>query len=176
MVSHRAATVEDLFSIQDCNLCCLPENYQIKYYFYHALSWPQLLHLAEDSYGKTVGYVLAKMEDTNLSSNKDERHGHITSLAVLRSHRKMNIASKLMKSTHAAMQDIFNAEYVSLHVRVTNRAAFSLYNDVLGYSIHDIEDAYYADREDAFSMQKLLQPGIVKRQERDKKKKGRRGP
>lgn len=33
----------------------------LQYYFYHILSWPQLLHVAEDYNGKIVGYVLAKM-------------------------------------------------------------------------------------------------------------------
>ena len=32
-----------------------------QYYFYHTLSWPQLLYVAEDYNGKIVGYVLAKM-------------------------------------------------------------------------------------------------------------------
>lgn len=44
-------------------------------------------------------------------------HGHITSLAVLRSHRKMGLAAKLMTAAQDAMQETFNAEYVSLHVR-----------------------------------------------------------
>ena len=47
MVSIRNATVDDLFQMQHCNLSCLPENYQMKYYFYHILSWPQLLYVAE---------------------------------------------------------------------------------------------------------------------------------
>ena len=46
MVSIRNATVDDLFQMQHCNLSCLPENYQMKYYFYHILSWPQLLYVA----------------------------------------------------------------------------------------------------------------------------------
>ena len=33
----------------------------MKYYLYHMLSWPQLPYVAEDSDGKIVGYVLAKM-------------------------------------------------------------------------------------------------------------------
>ncbi len=33
----------------------------LQYYFYHVLSWPQLLYVAEDYDGKIVGYVLAKM-------------------------------------------------------------------------------------------------------------------
>ena len=60
-VSIRNATVDDLFQMQHCNLSCLPENYQMKYYFYHCLSWPQLLYVAQDSKKKIVGYVLAKM-------------------------------------------------------------------------------------------------------------------
>lgn len=30
-------------NMQHCNLLCLPENYQMKYYFYHGLSWPQVI-------------------------------------------------------------------------------------------------------------------------------------
>lgn len=42
MVSIRPATIEDLINMQHCNLLCLPENYHMKYYFYHCLSWPQV--------------------------------------------------------------------------------------------------------------------------------------
>ncbi len=48
MVNIRRATVDDLYEMQNCNLFCLPENYQMKYYMYHILSWPQLLYVAED--------------------------------------------------------------------------------------------------------------------------------
>ena len=61
MVSIRRAKHEDLLAMQQCNLFCLPENYQLKYWMYHILSWPQLQHVAEDANGKIVGYVLAKM-------------------------------------------------------------------------------------------------------------------
>ena len=61
MVSIRPAQVDDLVGIQNANLHCLPENYQMKYYLYHILSWPQLVYIAEDYDGKIVGYVLAKM-------------------------------------------------------------------------------------------------------------------
>ncbi|KAF3860406.1 hypothetical protein F7725_000661 [Dissostichus mawsoni] len=57
----RNARPEDLMNMQHCNLLCLPENYQMKYYFYHGLSWPQLSYIAEDENGKIVGYVLAKI-------------------------------------------------------------------------------------------------------------------
>jgi len=48
-VSIRPATVDDILSMQNTNLWCLPENYNMKYYYYHMLSWPQLLHVAEVS-------------------------------------------------------------------------------------------------------------------------------
>ena len=35
MVCIRPATVDDLAAMQQCNLMCLPENYQMKYYVYH---------------------------------------------------------------------------------------------------------------------------------------------
>lgn len=47
--------------MQAANLQCLPENYNLRYYFYHLMSWPELVYVAEDYTGKIVGYVLAKM-------------------------------------------------------------------------------------------------------------------
>jgi ribosomal protein S18 acetylase RimI-like enzyme len=73
----------------------------MKYYFYHVLSWPQLLYVAEDFNKEIVGYVLAKMEE-----DAEIPHGHITSLAVLRTHRKLGIASKLMTSAQKAMTEV----------------------------------------------------------------------
>lgn len=123
----------------------------MKYYFYHILSWPQLLYVAEDYNKKIVGYVLAKMEE-----EATQVHGHITSLAVLRTHRKLGIATKLMSAAQKAMEEVFEAEYVSLHVRKSNRAAFHLYTETLGYKIHDVEAKYYADNEDAYDMRKMF--------------------
>eukprot|EP00591_Stephanopyxis_turris_P008195 CAMPEP_0195529590 /NCGR_PEP_ID=MMETSP0794_2-20130614/32192_1 /TAXON_ID=515487 /ORGANISM="Stephanopyxis turris, Strain CCMP 815" /LENGTH=150 /DNA_ID=CAMNT_0040660915 /DNA_START=162 /DNA_END=614 /DNA_ORIENTATION=+ len=120
----------------------------MKYYFYHLLSWPQLLWVAEDSNGKIVGYVLAKMEE----DETQPPHGHITSLAVLRTHRRRGIATMLMKRSQLAMESVFKAQYVSLHVRKSNRAAFHLYTQTLKYEINDIEKGYYADGEDAYDM------------------------
>lgn len=138
--------------MQQCNLHNLPENYQMKYYLYHALSWPALLYVAEADDGKIVGYVMAKMEDDEDNQKDGQIHGHITSISVLRSHRKLGIATKLMKATEYAMMTIYGAEYCSLHVRVTNRAAISLYRDVLGFKVMSTDDKYYADGEDAYDM------------------------
>ncbi|KAH0511417.1 N-alpha-acetyltransferase 11 [Microtus ochrogaster] len=118
-----------------CNLLCLPENYQMKYYFYHGLSWPQLSYIAEDEDGKIVGYVLAKMEE----DPDDVPHGHITSLAVKRSHRRLGLAQKLMDQASRAMIENFSAKYVSLHVRKSNRAALHLYSNTLNFQVSEVE-------------------------------------
>ena len=162
MVSIRRATIDDMFSMQQANLSCLPENYQMKYYFYHVLSWPNLSYVAEDDRGNVVGYVLAKMEE----DTKEPPHGHITSLAVMRSHRKMGLATRLMDQSAQAMAEIYGAEFVSLHVRVSNRAALTLYRDTLAFSQEGIEEKYYADQEDAYAMKKMLEPGIRKAAEK----------
>ncbi|KAI8909735.1 acyl-CoA N-acyltransferase [Gorgonomyces haynaldii] len=151
MITIRGATVEDLISIQNCNLHNLPENYQMKYYIYHAISWPQLSQVAEDDRGNIVGYVLAKMDEES-----KEPHGHITSLAVMRSWRRLGIADKLMREAQKAMKENFGAHYVSLHVRKSNRAALHLYRDTLKFTTTEIEKGYYADGEDAYSMKKSL--------------------
>jgi len=78
--------------------------------------------------------------------------GHITSLAVLRTHRRKGIATLLMERSQEEMARIFGAKFVSLHVRKSNRVAFHLYSDTLRYAIHEVEKGYYADGEDAYDM------------------------
>lgn len=107
MVSIRKFEVKDLQQIQTCNLLSLPENYQMKYYFYHYIAWPQISWVAEIN-DKIVGYVLAKMYNIPFFAQlfadfyrEDEdtiqKHGHITSLAISKNYRRLGIAEKLMK-------------------------------------------------------------------------------
>ncbi|XP_065756347.1 N-alpha-acetyltransferase 11-like [Phocoena phocoena] len=142
----RNARPEDLMNMQHCNLLCLPENYQMKYYFSHGLSWPQLSYVAEDENGKIVGE----------GGPHNVPHGHITSLAVKRSHRRLGLAQKLMDQACGAMIENFNAKYVSLHVRKSNRAALRLYSNILNFKISKVEPRYYADGEDAYAMKRDL--------------------
>ena len=52
---------DDLISIQTQNLLSLPENYTMKYYYYHIVSSPELSYVAVNEQNKIVGYVLGKM-------------------------------------------------------------------------------------------------------------------
>ena len=161
MVTIRRATVDDLLKMQQTNLLCLPENYQFKYYIYHYLSWPSLLHVAEDHNRKIVGYVLAKLEDEEVKPG--EIQGQITSISVLRTYRRLGVASKLMNHAINMMREYFDADFVALHVRVSNRPAIHLYQNNLGFEVKGIEKEYYADKEDAYKMRKYF-----KKEKKDK--------
>ena len=116
-LSSYPSYIDLLPSIQTCNITNLPENYFLKYYLYHALTWPQLSFVAvvrpkngyaksngiagagaagnvAGEYPKVVGYVLAKMEE---EPTDGMQHGHITSLSVMRTHRRLGIAERLMR-------------------------------------------------------------------------------
>ena len=87
-------------------------------------------------------------------------HGHITSISVLRDYRYLGIATKLMRACHHAMKTVYRAKFCSLHVRVTNRAAFTLYKEVLGYEICSVANEYYADKEDAYDMKLFFDSSV----------------
>jgi ribosomal protein S18 acetylase RimI-like enzyme len=59
---------------------------------------------------------------------------------------RMSISFKLRQFsptlTEQAMSEVYRAEYVSLHVRKSNRAAIGLYRDTLGFSSHQVEKGY----------------------------------
>jgi N-alpha-acetyltransferase 10/11 len=61
-----------------------------------------------------------------------------------------------MDQASRAMVENFNSHYVSLHVRVSNRAALHLYQNTLKFETNDVEARYYADGEDAYAMRKDL--------------------
>lgn len=212
-LSSYPSYINLLPSIQTCNITNLPENYFLKYYLYHALTWPQLSFVAVvrpkngykkrgyglngagpgDDYPKVVGYVLAKMEE---EPTDGVAHGHITSLSVMRTHRRLGIAERLMRmsrmflssfffperisgrftiwllmdTTERAMAEAHRAHYVSLHVRVSNQAALHLYRDTLGFEVEKVESKYYADGEDAYAMRMDLTPMWIDWTEDEEKK------
>ncbi|CAI7584068.1 unnamed protein product [Penicillium glandicola] len=174
-LSSYPSYIDLLPSIQTCNITNLPENYFLKYYLYHALTWPQLSFVAvvrpragykpsstgtgiagdvSREYPKVVGYVLAKMEE---EPTDGKQHGHITSLSVMRTHRRLGIAERLMRMSQRAMAESHRAHFVSLHVRMSNIAALRLYRDTLGFEVEKVEDGYYADGEDAYAMRLNLE-------------------
>lgn len=92
----RQAQLSDELGMQSCNLHNLPENYTLRYYLYHSLTWPQLSWVATDEKGRIVGYILGKMEE---EPTDGVQHGHVTSISVLRGYRRLGLAQRLMKQS-----------------------------------------------------------------------------
>jgi len=61
------------------------------------------------------------------------------------------------------MLQVYKAKYVSLHVRRSNRAALSLYKETLKFNVVEVEQKYYFDGEDAYSMRRDLDPGLIEK-------------
>lgn len=163
MITIRRAEVKDVEAMQDANLHNLPENYSIKYYLYHLLSWPGASFVALNEKDEVIGYVLGKMADDD---DEDKTpHGHVTSLSVRRNMRRNGIAGELMKLSLISLYEEYKCEYVSLHVRASNRAALHLYRDSLKFQVLSVEKSYYQDGEDAYYMKKELKD--VKRVNQD---------
>lgn len=80
-----------------------------------------------------------------------------------------------MRQSQKAMVEAWGAKYVSLHVRVSNTAALRLYRDTLGFDVEKVEEKYYADGEDAYSMRRdlsfLIEPEEEEEEAEGKKKK-----
>eukprot|EP00529_Nitzschia_sp_RCC80_P024534 CAMPEP_0113459942 /NCGR_PEP_ID=MMETSP0014_2-20120614/10725_1 /TAXON_ID=2857 /ORGANISM="Nitzschia sp." /LENGTH=439 /DNA_ID=CAMNT_0000351567 /DNA_START=290 /DNA_END=1609 /DNA_ORIENTATION=+ /assembly_acc=CAM_ASM_000159 len=111
-----------------------------------------------------------------------ETLGHVTSLAVHHDYRRLGLAKALMEQLQTHMQhyrggghvggqgshnnnrDIHGGAVAScgLHVRVSNEAAYRLYqND--GYEVESVLPHYYQDGEEAYYMRKML-PRLQQRQ------------
>lgn len=102
--------------------------------------------VAVNESNKIIGYCLTKIED-------DEKHdvitGQVTSISVIRSYRRLGVATKLLRAAENAMIECFGAKAMLLQVRVSNEAALHLYQKTFGFEITKVEKKYYLDGEDA---------------------------
>ncbi len=100
---------------------------------YHLLTWPQISFVAEDAKGRIVGYVLAKMcvvpfllhplsrkndnsdgkDDMDDTAEPNETHGHVNSISVLRTYRRLGIARRLMLLSRASKSSLLWALMVN---------------------------------------------------------------
>jgi len=94
MMNIRLARVCDILGMQACNLQTLPENNKVQVYLQHLLSWPSLSFVAEDK-RQIVGYILANIKDG--VEGGGHPHGHIKSISVHRSYRRLGLAQRLVR-------------------------------------------------------------------------------
>ncbi|KAA6393337.1 MAG: putative acyl-CoA N-acyltransferase [Streblomastix strix] len=152
MADCRQSTLVDIVQIQNCNLHNLPENYSMRFYLFHYLVNPETTRCAVlPGTNKICGYVMSKIEE-QVQNKKEDPHGNVTSVSVLRTHRKMGLATTLMKSVLRSLAEIYDSPYCTLHVRKSNEAAKHLYHCTLGYEVDEVVRSYFADGEDAYYM------------------------
>jgi N-terminal acetyltransferase B complex catalytic subunit len=97
-----------------------------------------------------MGYILGKAE-----GNGKLWHGHVTAVTVSPEYRRLGVAKHLMAYLEDVSQSIYNAFFVDLFVRVSNKLAQLMYAN-LGYTVYRQVIGYYSGEEDAYDMRKAL--------------------
>jgi ribosomal-protein-alanine N-acetyltransferase len=142
----------DIESVQNINRKCLPENYPRFFFTEIYNKFPEGFNVAQiDENGEIVGYEMTRLEKglSNFGFGICKK-GHIISIAVLPSYRRLGIAIKLMAAASDAMR-LRDVKEVYLEVRESNQAAINLYQN-LGYISYKISKKYYSDGESALIM------------------------
>lgn len=147
----RRAEAGDLIPVMEINLKTLPEHYSD--YFYESLlaEIPEAFLVAEIG-GRHVGYIMCKTEHgfSNFKKLGFVKKGHLVSVAVLDSHRRMGIGSALVEESIKGIRSRKCDEFY-LEVRCSNNEAVRLYEG-LGFTIRQQLNSYYRDGEDAYLM------------------------
>ncbi|KAI8826551.1 acyl-CoA N-acyltransferase [Fimicolochytrium jonesii] len=163
MTTLRRFVADDLFSFNNVNLDPLTETYNISFYLQYLAQWPDYFVAAEAPSGSCMGYVMGKAEGRGKLW-----HGHVTALTVAPEFRRLGLAQELMGILETVSDKIYNAFFVDLFVRVSNKVAIGMY-EKFGYSVYRRVLEYYTgggepddSTEDAFDMRKALPRDVRK--------------
>jgi ribosomal-protein-alanine N-acetyltransferase len=153
----RKFAINDLPSVTQINMACLPENYTDIFFVDLFRRYPETFIVAEQN-RKIAGYIMCRIEMglSNLGLSGVVKKGHVVSVAVMPEDRRRGIGEALVTSAMDGMRR-YGARQCYLEVRVTNQEAIALYKK-LGFEVTRTIHGYYADGEDAFVMSKSLQP------------------
>ncbi|TVY22831.1 N-terminal acetyltransferase B complex catalytic subunit [Lachnellula hyalina] len=166
MTSLRPFHATDVFKFNPTNLDPLTETYDLNFYFSYIARWPHLFNVAEGRDGTIDAYIMGKLESSppyqQFSPHYLPYHAHITALTVSPFARRLGLARTLSSSLERS-GDSYDAWFVDLFVRKSNRIAQRLYEG-MGYSVYRRVVDYYSDDladpgksgEDAYDMRKPL--------------------
>eukprot|EP01066_Platyproteum_vivax_P002592 Platyproteum_vivax@DN1317_c0_g1_i1.p1 len=149
MAMIRPMTLSDLNNVSNINFDVLTETFSTLFYAQYFTNYPECCVVAETAAGRILGYMIGKVEGSDLSW-----HGHVSAVTVAVEARRAGIARLLMDYLEevSANQDCF---FVDLFVRVSNTLAVEMYKK-LGYVVFRRLQGYYCGSEDAFDMRKPL--------------------
>ncbi|KAF8863730.1 acyl-CoA N-acyltransferase [Acephala macrosclerotiorum] len=166
MTSLRPFHAIDVFKFNPTNLDPLTETYDLNFYLSYLARWPHLFTVALSPSQSIDAYIMGKLESSPsyyiTSPHYLPFHAHITALTVSPSSRRLGLARTLSSSLEQA-GDEYDAWFVDLFVRKSNRIAQALYKG-MGYQVFRVVKGYYsddpndpdADGEDAWDMRKRL--------------------
>lgn len=160
MTSLRLFKAEDLLLFNNINLDPLTETYSISFYLSYLARWPDYFYMATNDVN--MAYIMGKAEGLG-----ENWHGHVTALTVAPEFRRLSLAQKLMEILETVSEDMYNAYFVDLYVRVSNKVAVKMY-EKFGYTVYRRVLGYYTgmngdEDEDAFDMRKALARDIEKK-------------
>ncbi|CAM9659690.1 unnamed protein product [Ascophyllum nodosum] len=150
MSTSRKFCCDDLLRFNNVNLDVLTETYNMPFYLQYLTTWPEYFLIKEAPDGTPMGYIMGKAE-----GRKELWHGHVTAVTVAPEYRRLGVAKQLMDSLEGVSENVYNAYFVDLFVRVSNTLAIKMYN-TFGYSVYRRVIGYYSGEEDAFDMRKAL--------------------
>jgi ribosomal-protein-alanine N-acetyltransferase len=136
----------------EINVECLPENYSSFFYRDIYRRYPETFLVAEVK-NKIQGYIMCRIERglSKFRSLRPARHCHVVSIAVRPNHRRMGIATSLMKNAMKRAIENYRTTECFLEVRVGNDPAVVMY-EKLGFNKVKRNYGYYMDGEDAWVM------------------------
>lgn len=156
MSSIRPFQADDLFKFNHINLDSLTETYNIPFYMQYLSTWPQMCASFEDPHGRLMGYILGKAE-----GKENLWHGHVTAVTVSQEFRRLGVAKNLMIYLEEVSEVLYNGYFVDLFVRVSNKLAQLMYENI-GYVVFRRVLGYYSGDEDAYDMRKAMKRDVKK--------------
>ena len=149
----RRCTVKDLENVKEINEKELPEDYP--FFFYKSIldNFPEsfLVACKKQDPNSLLGYIMWRIEKIpSKDSLRLINKGHLVSIAVVESYRRMGIASALLSKSMPEILKQNITEYV-LEVRISNHQAVSLYQN-FNFKTEGVKKKYYKDGENAFYM------------------------
>jgi N-terminal acetyltransferase B complex catalytic subunit len=156
MTTIRPFQANDLFKFNHINLDPLTETYNIPFYMQYLSTWPSMCATFVDPNGRLMGYILGKAE-----GDDNKWHGHVTAVTVSQEYRRLGVAKNLMFYLEEISELLFNAFFVDLFVRVSNKLAQLMYENI-SYIVYRRVIGYYSGTEDAFDMRKALKRDVSK--------------
>mmetsp|Transcript_23198 Transcript_23198/g.50099 ORF Transcript_23198/g.50099 Transcript_23198/m.50099 type:complete len:117 (-) Transcript_23198:795-1145(-) len=116
MTSTRPFHMNDLFRFNNVNLDILTETFNMPFYLQYQSRWPDLFKIAESPDKSIMGYMIGKSEGSDALW-----HGHVSAVTVAPLYRRLGLAKKLMEDLESTSENVYNAYFVDLFVRSSNR-------------------------------------------------------